>query len=164
MAALSMFERFDQRARRVVVRAQEEARTLNSNRVGTGHILLSIVREDKGVAAETLEALGVSLTAVRQQVEEIIGAGQQAPSGHVPFTKGAKLALELSLRESLQLNHGSIAPEHMLLGLIHEGDGVAAQVLATFGADLTRMREQVLQIRKRPLPMGNQVGGQVFDP
>ena len=140
-----MFETFDQQARRVVVLAQEEARTLNHNYIGTEHILLGLIREG-GVAAKALEPLGISLDAVRQQVEEIIGRGQQAPSGHIPFTKRAKKALELSLRESLQLGHNYIGTEHILLGLLREGDGVAAQVLVKLGADLNRVRQQVIQL------------------
>jgi ATP-dependent Clp protease ATP-binding subunit ClpA len=140
-----MFERFTDRARRVVVLAQEEARMLNHNYIGTEHILLGLIHEG-GVAAKALESLGISLDAVRQQVEEIIGRGQQAPSGHIPFTRRAKKVLELSLRESLQLGHGYIGTEHILLGLIREGDGVAAQVLVKLGADLNRVRQRVTQL------------------
>ena len=139
-----MFERFTDRARRVVVFAQEEARMLNHNYIGTEHILLGLIHEGEGVAAKALESLGISLDAVRQQVEEIIGRGQQAPSGHIPFTPRAKKVLELSLREALQLGHTYIGTEHILLGLIHEGDGVAAQVLVKLGADLNRTRQQVI--------------------
>jgi ATP-dependent Clp protease ATP-binding subunit ClpA len=146
-----MFERFTDRARRVIVLAQEEARMLNHNYIGTEHILLGLAREGEGVAAEALESLGISLDAVRQQVEEIIGQGQQAPSGHIPFTPRAKKVLELSLRESLQLGRNYIGTEHILLGLIREGDGVAAQVLVRLGADLNRVRQQVIQlIHSRP--------------
>ena len=141
-----MFERFTDRARRVVVLAQEEARMLNHNYIGTEHILLGLLHEGEGVAAKALESLGISLDAVRQQVEEIIGQGQQAPSGHIPFTPRAKKVLELSLRESLQLGHNYIGTEHILLGLIREGDGVAAQVLVRLGADLNRVRQQVIQL------------------
>ena len=130
-----MFERFTDRARRVVVLAQEEARMLNHDYIGTEHILLGLIREGDGVAAKALESLGISLEAVRQQVEEIIGRGQQAPSGHIPFTPRAKKVLELSLREALQLGHNYIGTEHILLGLIREGEGVAAQVLVKLGAD-----------------------------
>src|ERR1700744_1396806 len=122
-----MFERFTDRARRVVVLAQEEARMLNHNYIGTEHILLGLIHEGEGVAAKALESLGISLEAVRQQVEEIIGQGQQAPSGHIPFTPRAKKVLELSLREALQLGHNYIGTEHILLGLIREGEGVAAE-------------------------------------
>ena len=139
-----MLERFSDRARRVVVLAQEEARTLNHNYIGTEHILLGLIHEGDGVAARSLESLGISLDAVRQQVEEIIGRGQQAPSGHIPFTPRAKKVLELSLREALQLGHGYIGTEHILLGLLREGDGVAAQVLVRLGADLNRVLGQVI--------------------
>ena len=141
-----MFERFTDRARRVVVLAQEEARMLNHNYIGTEHILLGLIHEGEGVAAKGLEALGISLEAVRSQVEEIIGQGQQAPSGHIPFTPRAKKVLELSLREALQLGHNYIGTEHILLGLIREGEGVAAQVLVKLGADLNRVRQQVIQL------------------
>ena len=138
-----MFERFTDRARRVVVLAQEEARMLNHNYIGTEHILLGLIHEGEGVAAKALESLGISLEAVRQQVEEIIGQGQQAPSGHIPLTPRAKKVLELSLREAVQFGHNYIGTEHMLLGLICEGEGVAAQVLVKLGADLNRVRQQV---------------------
>ena len=141
-----MFERFTDRARRVVVLAQEEARMLNHNYIGTEHILLGLIHEGEGVAAKALEALNISLEAVRSQVEEIIGQGQQAPSGHIPFTPRAKKVLELSLREALQLGHNYIGTEHILLGLIREGEGVAAQVLVKLGADLARVRNQVIQL------------------
>ena len=141
-----MFERFTDRARRVVVLAQEEARMLNHNYIGTEHILLGLIHEGEGVAAKALESLGISLEGVRAQVEEIIGQGQQAPSGHIPFTPRAKKVLELSLREALQLGHNYIGTEHILLGLIREGEGVAAQVLVKLGADLNRVRTQVIQL------------------
>ena len=139
-----MFKRFTDRARRVVVLAQEEARMLNHNYIGTEHILLGLIHEGEGVAAKALESLGVSLDAVRAQVEEIIGQGQQIPSGHIPFTPRAKKVMELSLREALQLGHDYIGTEHILLGLIREGDGVAAQVLIRLGAHLDRVRQQVI--------------------
>ena len=141
-----MFERFTDRARRVVVLAQEEARMLSHNYIGTEHILLGLIHEGEGVAAKALESLDISLEAVRAQVEEIIGQGQQAPSGHIPFTPRAKKVLELSLREALQLGHSYIGTEHILLGLIREGEGVAAQVLQKLGADLNRVRQQVIQL------------------
>ena len=141
-----MFERFTDRARRVVVLAQEEARMLNHNYIGTEHILLGLIHEGEGVAAKALESLGISLEGVRSQVEEIIGQGQQAPCGHIPFTPRAKKVLELSLREALQLGHNYIGTEHILLGLIREGEGVAAQVLVKLGADLNRVRQQVIQL------------------
>jgi len=141
-----VFERFTDRARRVVVLAQEEARLLNHNYIGTEHILLGLIHEGEGVAAKALESLGISLEAVRSQVEEIIGQGSQSPSGHIPFTPRAKKVLELSLREALQLGHNYIGTEHILLGLIREGEGVAAQVLVKLGADLSRVRQQVIQL------------------
>ena len=141
-----MFERFTDRARRVVVLAQEEARLLNHNYIGTEHILLGLIHEGEGVAAKALESLGISLEAVRSQVEEIIGQGGSSPSGHIPFTPRAKKVLELSLREALQLGHNYIGTEHILLGLIREGEGVAAQVLVKLGADLSRVRQQVIQL------------------
>ncbi|RWZ82102.1 ATP-dependent Clp protease ATP-binding subunit [Glutamicibacter sp. HZAU] len=141
-----MFERFTDRARRVVVLAQEEARMLNHNYIGTEHLLLGLIHEGDGVAAKALESLNISLGAVREQVQEIIGKGQQAPSGHIPFTPRAKKVLELSLREALQLGHNYIGTEHILLGLIREGEGVAAQVLVKLGADLGRVRQQVIQL------------------
>src|SRR5271166_2158698 len=141
-----MFERFTDRARRVAVLAQEEARMLNHNHIGTEHILLGLIREGGGVAAKALESLGISLEAVRQHVEGITGQGQQAPSGHIPFTPRAKKVLELSLREALQLGHNYIGTEHILLGLIREGEGAAAQVLVKLGADPSRVRQQVNQL------------------
>jgi ATP-dependent Clp protease ATP-binding subunit ClpA len=141
-----MFERFTDRARRVVVLAQEEARLLNHNYIGTEHLLLGLIHEGEGVAARALESLGISLEAVRAQVEEIIGQGQSAPTGHIPFTPRAKKVLELSLREATQLGHNYIGTEHILLGLIREGEGVAAQVLVKLGADLSRVRQQVIQV------------------
>ena len=139
-----MFERFTDRARRVVVLAQEEARLLNHNHIGTEHLLLGLAHERQGVAAKALETLGIRLEALRSQVEEIIGQGQQAPSGHIPFTPRAKKVLELSLHEAKQLGHNYIGTEHLLLGLIREGEGVAAQVLVKLGADLSRVRQQVI--------------------
>jgi ATP-dependent Clp protease ATP-binding subunit ClpC len=141
-----VFERFTDRGRQVVVLAQEEARLLNHNYIGTEHILLGLVHEGQGVASEALLSLGISLEAVRSQVEEIIGQGQAAPTGHIPFTPRAKKVLELSLREALQLGHDYIGTEHILLGLIREGEGVAAQVLQKLGADLNRVRQQVIQL------------------
>jgi len=141
-----MFERFTDRARRVVALSQEEARRLDHSYIGTEHILLGLCREGGGVAARALESLDISLDVVRQQVEELIGRGQQPPSGHIPFTPRAKKVLELSLRESQQLGHNYIGTEHILLGLIREGDGVAAQVLVRLGADLNRVRQQVVQL------------------
>jgi hypothetical protein len=140
-----MFERFTDKARRVVVLAQEEARMLDHNYIGTEHILLGLVREGEGVAARAIQALGVSLEEVRGDVQEIIGRGESAPRGHIPFTPRAKKVLELSLREALQLGHNYIGTEHILLGLVREGEGVAAQVLQKRGADLDRVRQTVIQ-------------------
>ena len=141
-----MFERFTDRARRVVVLAQEEARLLNHNYIGTEHILLGLIHEGEGVAAKALESLGISLEAVRAEVEEFIGQGDSEPADQIPFTPRAKKVLELSLREALQLGHNYIGTEHILLGLIREGEGVAAQVLVKLGADLSRVRRQVIQL------------------
>ena len=141
-----MFERFTDRARRVVVLAQEEARALNHNYIGTEHILLGLIQEGEGVAAKALESMGISLDAVRTEVKEIIGSGGNPPSGYIPFTPRAKKVLELALREALQLGHKYIGTEHILLGLIREGEGVAAQVLVKLGADLSRVRQQVIQL------------------
>jgi len=141
-----MFERFTDRARRVVVLAQEEAKQLNHNYIGTEHILLGLIREGDGIAAKALSELSISIDNVREQVQEIIGQGQTAPTGHIPFTPRAKKVLELSLREALQLGHNYIGTEHILLGLIREGEGVAAQVLVKLGADLTRVRQTVIQL------------------
>jgi Clp amino terminal domain, pathogenicity island component/UvrB/uvrC motif len=141
-----MFERFTDRARRVVVLAQEEARMLDHSYIGTEHILLALIREGGGVAAQALQPLGITEEAARQQVEEIIGQGQQAPSGHIPFTPRAKKVLQLSMREAIALGHGYIGTEHILLGLIREGDGVAAQVLNRLGAEPDRVRQRVIQL------------------
>jgi ATP-dependent Clp protease ATP-binding subunit ClpA len=141
-----VFERFTDRARRVVVLAQEEARLLNHDYIGTEHLALGLVSESQSLAAIALESLGISLEAVRAQVEEIIGQGQSAPTGHIPFTPRAKKVLELSLREALQLGCNYIGTEHILLGLIREREGVAAQVLVRLGADRDRVRHQVIQL------------------
>ncbi|HEX3425857.1 MAG TPA: Clp protease N-terminal domain-containing protein, partial [Acidimicrobiales bacterium] len=141
-----MFERFTDRARRVLVLAQEEARLLNHNFIGTEHILLGLIHEGEGVAAKALESLGISLEAVREKVEETIGPAGSSTAGSPPFTPRAKKVLELSLREALQLGHNYIGTEHMLLGLVREGEGVAAQVLVNLGADLSRVRQQVIQL------------------
>ncbi|MDA8038766.1 MAG: ATP-dependent Clp protease ATP-binding subunit, partial [Actinomycetota bacterium] len=141
-----MFERFTDRARRVLVLAQEEARLLNHSFIGTEHILLGLIHEGEGLAAKALESLGISLEAVREKVEETIGPAGSAPTGSPPFTPRAKKVLELSLREALQLGHNYIGTEHMLLGLVREGEGVAAQVLISLGADLSRVRQTVIQL------------------
>ncbi|MFM1784708.1 MAG: hypothetical protein RLZZ579_985 [Actinomycetota bacterium] len=168
-----MFEKFTDKARRVVVLAQEEAKLLNHNYIGTEHILLGLIHEGEGVAAKALEALGINLEQVREQVQEIIGQGQQSPSGHIPFTPRAKKVLELSLREALQLGHSYIGTEHLLLGLIREGEGVAAQVLTKLGADTNKVRQQVIQLLsgyqgKETVTVGGEVntpqkGSQVLD-
>jgi ATP-dependent Clp protease ATP-binding subunit ClpA len=139
-----MFERFTDRARRVVVLARQEARRLDHDHVGTEHILLGLLCEGKGVGVKALVALGIDLQDVRQQVEGLIGRGPEAPSGHIPFTGPAKRVLELSLREALQFGHNYIGTEHITLGLIGEEDGVAARVLAGVGADAGRVRRQVI--------------------
>jgi ATP-dependent Clp protease ATP-binding subunit ClpA len=159
-----MFERFTDRARRVVVLAQEEARMLRHDYIGTEHLLLALVHEGEGVAARALESLGISLEAVRHQVEEIVGPGQGPQQGHIPFTPRAKKVLELSLREAHQLGHDYIGTEHLLLGLVREGEGVAAQVLVKLGADLNRVRQQVIQSLhgypgKQPASAGAAPGG-----
>jgi prophage maintenance system killer protein len=141
-----MFRRFTDRARRAVQLAQEQARLLNHNYVGTEHLLLGLLSEGEGVAAKALASLGISLEAVRAQVEELIGHGPSAPAGHIPFTPRAKKALALSLREALQLGHNYIGTEHLLLGLAREGEGVAAELLIGFGAGHARLRDQVLQV------------------
>jgi Clp amino terminal domain, pathogenicity island component len=141
-----MFERFTDRARRVVVLAQEEARHLDHNYIGTEHILLGLIHESEGVAARALTELGISLEAVRSEVVEIVGHGAEAPTGHIPFTPRAKKVLELSLREAMSLGHNYIGTEHILLGLIREGEGVAAQVLVKEGGSLDRVRQQVIQL------------------
>ncbi len=141
-----VFERFTDRARRVVVLAQEESRRLDHNFIGTEHILLGLIQEREGVAAQALGALGIRLEAVRARVEEIVGRGDSTPSGHIPFTPRAKKVLELSLREALQFGHNYIGTEHLLLGLIREGEGVAATVLVGLGADLESVRQKVVQL------------------
>ncbi|EFU79702.1 ATP-dependent Clp protease ATP-binding subunit [Mobiluncus curtisii] len=141
-----MFERFTDRARRVVVLAQDEARRLNQNYIGTEHLLLGLIHEGDGIAARALETMGISLEAVRAQVIEIIGEGEQPTTGHIPFTPRARKVLEFSMREALQLGHNYIGTEHILLGLLREGDGVAAQVLIKLGADLNNVRQTVIEL------------------
>jgi ATP-dependent Clp protease ATP-binding subunit ClpC len=141
-----MFERFTDRSRRVIALAQEEARLLNHNYIGTEHLLLGLVHEGEGVAARALESLGIGLAAVRQRVEEAVGQGEQDPAGRIPFTPRAKKVLELSRREALALGHNYVGTEHILLGLLREGEGVAARVLVQLGADLNRVRQQVIQV------------------
>jgi ATP-dependent Clp protease ATP-binding subunit ClpC len=138
-----MFERFTDRARRVLVLAREEAEVLNHDYLGTEHILLGLLREAEGVAAKALRSLGVSLEAVRQQVQEIVGRGESPPTGHIPVTPGARRSLELSLREARKLGRNEVGTEHILLGLIREGEGVGAQVLVRLGADRRRVRQML---------------------
>lgn len=140
-----MFERFTDRARRVLVLAQEEARLLDHNFIGTEHLLLGLLREQEGIAARALSASGITLEAVRAKVEETIGPSGSSPTGSPPFTPRAKKVLELSLREALTLNHNYIGTEHLLLGLIREGEGVATQVLVRLGTDVASVRRQVIQ-------------------
>jgi ATP-dependent Clp protease ATP-binding subunit ClpC len=149
-----MFERFTDRARRVVVLAQEEARMLNHDYVGTEHILLALICEGGGVAAQALESLGITEEAARQQVEEIVGPGQTGPQrGHLPLTPRAKKTLQLSMREAIALGHGYIGTEHILLGLIREDDGVAIRVLNGLSVDPNSVRQQVIrQVSARRVP------------
>ena len=155
-----MFERFTDRARRVVVFAQEEARDLNHDYIGTEHLLLGLMRDTDSVAARALRGLDIGQDAAREQVIEIIGRGQRSPSGHIPFTPRAKKVLELSLREALQLNHNYIGTEHILLGLVGEGEGVAAQVLIKLGGSLSRVRDKVIELA----PPGTGEGPEVSVP
>ncbi|GGS57029.1 hypothetical protein GCM10010156_14650 [Planobispora rosea] len=141
-----MFERFTNRARRVVVLAQEEARRLKHNYIGTEHLLLGLIGEEEGTAALALQAFEVSLEQVRRDVEEIIGQGSSPPGDHIPFTPRAKKVLELSLREALHLHHTYIGTEHILLGLVREEEGVAAQVLTRQGVGLEAVRAQVIDL------------------
>ena len=155
-----MFERFTDRARRVVVLAQDEARLLDHNYIGTEHLLLGLLQEGQGVAARALEALGVDLAGVRSRVQEIIGRGQHEQTGHIPFTPRAKTVLELALREARDLGHEYIGTEHILLGLVREGQGVAAQVLVALGAGEAQVREKVTELVGRPGPRpAGQPGG-----
>jgi ATP-dependent Clp protease ATP-binding subunit ClpC len=161
---LEVFERFTDRARRVVVFAQEEARMLDHNYIGTEHILLGLLRVEDGLAAKALRSVGVSLGAVRGQVEEIIGVGNASVESHLPFTPRSKKVLEISLREALQLGHNYIGTEHILLGLIREGEGVAVQVLEVLGADRNRARQTILKLvseyrGETETPGGEAIGG-----
>jgi len=159
-----MFERFTERARRVVVLAQEEARQLNHSYIGTEHLLLGLMRDGGSDAAQALQQLEISQDAVREQVIEIIGRGQRAPSGHIPFTPRAKKVLELSLREALQLNHDYIGTEHILLGLVREGEGVAAQVLVKLGGSLSRVRDKVIELAPPGTGEGHELASQFGRP
>ena len=140
-----MFERFTDRARRVVVLAQEEARMLSHGYIGTEHLLLGLIHEGGGASGAALESLSITLDDARAQVVAIVPRGQEPLSGHIPFTPRAKKILELSLREALDLGHSSIGPEHILLGIVREGQGVANQVLATLGANGTWVRAEVMR-------------------
>jgi ATP-dependent Clp protease ATP-binding subunit ClpC len=159
-----VFERFTDRARRVVVLAQEEARMLNHNYIGTEHILLALSHEAEGVAAKALESLDISLEAARQQVAEIIGRGPEPLPGHIPFTPRAKKVLELAFREAIQLGHNYIGTEHILLGLIREGEGVGAEVLQRLGADLNRVRQTVIQILSGYVPSAEEMPIEAWTP
>jgi ATP-dependent Clp protease ATP-binding subunit ClpC len=141
-----MFERFTDRARRVVVLAQQEARMLSHNYIGTEHLLLGLLADGGGTAARALESLGVTLDAAREQVREIVGEGQQAQTGHIPFTPRAKKVLELSLREALSLGDDHIGTEHLLLGLLAEADGVGAQIVVRLGASPRAVRDKVIEL------------------
>jgi ATP-dependent Clp protease ATP-binding subunit ClpC len=141
-----MFERFTESARRVVVLAQEEARMLDHNYIGTEHLLLGLIREGEGVAARVIESMGLTLEAAREQVEATVGRGSEPPSGHIPFTSRAKKVLELSLREALELNSSYIGTEHLLLGLMREGDGVGAQILERLAGPLPAVRGTVIEL------------------
>jgi ATP-dependent Clp protease ATP-binding subunit ClpC len=156
-----MFERFTDGARRGVVFAQDEARELNHSYIGTEHLLLGLMRDTEGVAAQALQELGIRRDAVREQVAEIAGRGERPPSGHIPFTPRAKKVLELSLRESLQLNQGYIGTEHILLGLVGEGEGVAAQVLVKLGGSLTRVRDKVIELAPPGASEGPELSSQL---
>lgn len=141
-----MFALFTDRARRVVVMAQDEARLLDHAYIGSEHIMLGLIREGEGSGSNVPECIGISLDAARQEVEEIVGRGQQPPGGHVPFTPDAKKALELSLNEAFMLGHDHIGPEHILLGLLRLGEGVAAQVFTRLDVDLERTRQRVIHV------------------
>jgi len=155
-----VFERFTDRARRAVVLAQEEARMLNHDYIGTEHLLLGLVREHDGVAGKALASLDISIEAIRRQVDEIVGQGRAAPTGHIPFTPRSKKVLELSLREALQLGHNYIGTEHILLGLIREGEGVATQVFHKLGCDLSRVRQTVLELMSGWTEVAESSGGE----
>src|SRR4051794_37083946 len=145
-----MFERFTERARQVVVLAQEEARTLKHNYIGTEHILLGLLREEEGLAARVLESLDITVERVRAQVVRIVGSGEEVTSGQIPFTPRAKKVLELALREALSLGHNYIGTEHILLGLVRENEGVAARILLDFDADSEKIRNEVVRMLSGP--------------
>ena len=145
-----MFERFTEEARQVVVLAQEEARGLTHNYIGTEHILLGLLRLNEGIAAQALESLGVALERVREHVIEIVGASEEVTQGQIPFTPRAKKVLELALREALSLGHNYIGPEHILLGLARENEGVASRILLSFDADAEKIRVAVIELVPGP--------------
>jgi ATP-dependent Clp protease ATP-binding subunit ClpC len=145
-----VFERFTERARQVVVLAQDESRTLGRDFIGTEHILLGLLREEEGLAARVLESLDLTLEEVRAQVVSIVGQGEAVATGQIPFTPGAKKVLELSLREALSLGHNYIGTEHVLLGLVRANEGVAARVLRDFGADAETIRNEVIRLLSGP--------------
>ncbi|MEA2478343.1 MAG: ATP-dependent Clp protease ATP-binding subunit ClpC, partial [Thermoleophilaceae bacterium] len=145
-----MFERFTERARQVVVLAQEEARILKHNYIGTEHILLGLLREEEGLAARVLESLDITVERVRAQVVRIVGSGEEVTSGQIPFTPRAKKVLELALREALSLGHNYIGTEHILLGLVRENEGVAARILLDFDADSEKIRNEVIRMLSGP--------------
>src|SRR5437868_589321 len=151
-----VFERFTERARQVVVLAQDEARALKHNYIGTEHILLGLLREEEGLAARVLESLDITVEEVRAQVARIVGQGDEVTTGQIPFTPRAKKVLELSLREALSIGHNHIGTEHILLGLVRENDGVAARIMLELGADAKRVREEVLAVLG-PLPVAADV-------
>ena len=159
-----MFERFTDRARRVVVLAQEHARLLGHTYIGTEHVLLGLIDEGEGVAAKVLTDLGISLDAVRERIEEVIGTGGSSPPGSIPFTPRAKKVFEYSLREGLQLGHSYIGTEHLLLGLIREGEGVAAQILTSLGLDLSIARQKVIQTLSGQKPPASRYLRSPIDP
>ena len=165
-----MFERFTERARQVVVLAQEEARTLKHNYIGTEHILLGLLREEEGLAARVLESLDITVERVRAQVVRIVGSGEEVTSGQIPFTPRAKKVLELALREALSLGHNYIGTEHILLGLVRENEGVAARILLDFDADSEKIRNEVIRMllgagsRQRSSGSGSGSQGRVSEP
>jgi hypothetical protein len=159
-----VFERFTERARQVVVLAQEEARTLGHNYIGTEHILLGLLREQEGVAARVLESLGVTIEQARGKVLRIVGSGEEVTSGQIPFTARAKKVLELALREALGLGHNYIGTEHILLGMMRENEGVAARILLDFDADAEKIRNEVMRMISRPVGIVGQLPGLPGEP
>ena len=145
-----MFERFTERARQVVVLAQDEARALKHNYIGTEHILLGLLREEEGLAARVLESLDITVEEVRAQVARIVGQGDEVTTGQIPFTPRAKKVLELALREALSLGHNYIGTEHILLGLVRENEGVAARILLDFDADAEKIRNEIIRMLSGP--------------